>query len=1152
MSAQKKNQKSSFIFYSHIQATPFLLEPIAKEAPLLVLSKDAQEGKELLAAWQFFYPQRKIAYFPDWELLPYEKFSPHRDLVSERLSTLWKMAYEGIEVLISPLTTAMQLLPPQQFILQHTLWLEKGQTIDIAAFREVLVENGYEPVNQVIAPREFSVRGSILDLYPMGAAAPYRIDLFDNEIDSIRTFDPLSQRSRGEVKEIHLLPAHEFPTDPASIKLFKNQFLEVLGDKAKKAHPFKSVNRAMFGRGVEFYFPLFFKEKASTIFDYLPENIYIVETPAMGELASQWEEEVRRRFKWVEKDPDYPPLPFDYLYLSQEKLHTTLKKYRCYRLIKEEDPSLELPCVAIDHKRKDPLSDLKTFQNQFDGRILLLADSLGRNETLSNLAREYGLKLTSFNNWQDFVQSSCSLGVAVQDAFYQGFIILEPKVAVITESDLYQNKSRENNRSSKKRGAEHALMDLAEIKEGDLVVHEQHGVGRYLGLSDLEGDEAEEEFMLIEYKDAAKLYVPVSELHLISRYQGQKTENVLLNSLGRDQWRKQKDKAWQKAWDTAADLLNIYAKRSIQTRPPYNIDPIEYERFIQGFAYEETEDQAKAIEAVLQDLSAPEPMDRLICGDVGFGKTEVALRAAFAVAMNARQVAILAPTTLLVEQHYETFLTRFSSTSIRVEALSRFVSEKKAQKILADVASGQVDILIGTHKLLQEDVAFKDLGLLVIDEEHRFGVRQKEKIKNMRSEVDVLTMTATPIPRTLAMALDQLRDFSLITTAPEKRLAVKTLVQPYSEGVIQEAIRREVRRNGQVFFLHNDVATIETVKNRLQGLFPDYKFALAHGQMKEKELEQVMRSFLRQQYDVLVCSTIIETGIDIPNANTIIIDRADQFGLAQLHQLRGRVGRSHHQAYAYLLTPDALKKDAKQRLEAIEYASDLGSGFFLAMQDLEIRGSGEILGDNQSGEMLKVGLTLYSEMLKKAVKALEKGEKLDSSSPLEVNSEIKLYAPSLLPASYIPGVDERLVLYKKLAKAKSRKDLDEVEEEIIDRFGLPPQEAKLLFTSHRLRVQAEALGIARIIAPSDKIRFEFNKKNKINIDQLVQMIQEEPQIYRLQEGHDLLVQQKFLEVETRVKVIEQILQKLSPTREDEWIKEKFSSKQSQHLVTKGS
>ena len=1127
MDAQNKNQDSSFVFFSHIQATPFLLEPIAKEAPLLVLSKNAQEGKELLAAWQFFYPQRKIAYFPDWELLPYERFSPHRDLVSERLSTLWKIASEGIEVLISPLTTAMQLLPPQEFILQRTLWLEKGQTMDVTTFRERLVENGYEHVNQVIAPREFSVRGSVLDLYPMGAAEPYRIDLFDNEIDNIRTFDPLSQHSRDEVPEIHLLPAHEFPTDPESIKLFRARFLEVLGGNAKKAHPFKSVSRAMFGRGVEFYFPLFFKEKASSLLDYLPENTRIVETPALGGLARQWEEEVKRRFKWVEQDPDYPPLPFDYLYLSQEKLHTALKKRRRYLLIKKEDPSLELPRVAIDRKRKDPLSELKTFKDQFQGRILLLADSLGRNETLANLAKEYGLKLTSFNSWQQFIQSNCPLGVVVQDAFFQGFIVSDPQVALITESDLYQNKNRENNRHSKKRGTEHTFMDLAEIKEGDLVVHEQHGVGRYLGLSDLESGQAEEVFMLIEYKGSAKLYVPVSELHLISRYQGQKAESVLLDSLGKDHWRKQKDKAWQKAWDTAADLLDIYAKRSLQRRPPYCVNPSEYKSFVQGFAYEETEDQEKAIDAVLQDLSTPEPMDRLICGDVGFGKTEVALRAAFVVAMNGRQVAILAPTTLLVEQHYETFLTRFASTPIRVEALSRFVSGNKTQKILADVTAGQVDILIGTHKLLQENVVFKNLGLLVIDEEHRFGVRQKEKIKSMRAKIDVLAMTATPIPRTLAMALDQLRDFSLIATAPEKRLAVKTFVQPYSEAVIQEAIRREVRRNGQVFFLHNDVATIEVTKNRLQTLFPDYKFALAHGQMKEKELEQVMRSFLRQQYDVLVCSTIIETGIDIPNANTIIIDRADKFGLAQLHQLRGRVGRSHHQAYAYLLTADTLKKGAKQRLEAIEYASDLGSGFFLAMQDLEIRGSGEILGDNQSGEMLKVGLTLYSEMLKKAVKALEKGEKLDSSSPLEVNSEIKLYAPALLSASYIPGVDNRLVFYKKLAKAKSEKDLNEVAEQMIDRFGLQPQEVKLLFTSHRLRLQAEALGIARIIATSDKILFKFSKNNKIDVEQLVRMIQEEPQIYRLKEGHDLMVHQGFSEVEKRVKAIEQILNKLN-------------------------
>ncbi|QRN41203.1 MAG: transcription-repair coupling factor [Neisseriaceae bacterium] len=1112
----------------NLETLPMAMREVEVKWPILVLTDDVQQAKQLFLAWQFFESNKKVIYFPDWELLPYERFSPYHDLVSERLSALWHMANNMVDVVIMPVATAMQKLPPVSFIMDHTVWLEVAQDLNLESFRQNLVTNGYQYVSQVVSPREFSIRGGIIDLFPMGAQFPYRIDLLDNEIDSIRTFDPITQRTIKKVSSIRLLSAYEFPTDEVGIQIFKTQFRDIIDSPVHEANVYQAVAKGIFGAGVEFYFPLFFEENTATILDYLSSDVVVIQNKTLPIQAGEFEKDVKSRYILAGGDVAYPPLAPNYLYLDANEFQGLLKpKARIVWQVEQAERS-KLPKLSINRDLKDPIQPLKQFIQNFSGRILLLADSLGRSETIINLAQQNDLIIPRVNSWQEFLKFDQKLAILLSPDFQQGFILPELNLALVTESDLYQNNSRRVTKKRKYQSvSENAFMDLAEINIGDFVVHENHGIGLYKGLVNLGLDgQPIEEFMLLEYKDNAQLYVPVSQLNLISRYRGQNLEAVQLHALGQEQWSRQKQKALQKTWDTAAELLNIYAQRELKQGFSYSLDIESYQNFVDGFEYEETEDQAKAIEQTLHDLAKNKPMDRLICGDVGFGKTEVALRAAFVVAMSGKQVAILAPTTLLVEQHTETFMSRFANFPIRIESVSRFVSKKKTQEILQDLKEGKIDIIIGTHKLIHADVQFKNMGLLVIDEEHRFGVRQKEELKKYRSQVDVLTMTATPIPRTLSMALEQLRDFSLIATAPEKRLAVKTMVQPFSEAVVQEAILREMKRNGQIFFLHNEVSTIENMRNKLLELVPHARTCVAHGQMHERELEQVMRSFLRHQYDVMVCSTIIETGIDIPNVNTIIINRADKFGIAQLHQLRGRVGRSYHQAYAYLLTPEYLSSEARKRLEAIERANELGAGFFLAMQDLEIRGSGEILGDNQSGDMIKVGLNLYTEMLRRAVRDIRQGKSPDSNHPLKITSEIKLYSPALLPEDYCPDVHERLVLYKKLAQAENKQRLDDILEELIDRFGLLPCPAKLLIEIHYLRLIAEQMGIQYVDASTEQISILFDKNTTVDPVSIIQLIQMQPDKFQLQNGTKLVVRIAQENPEKRVQEIKKVLMEL--------------------------
>ena len=1279
----KPREKSRWLNLSQGSLPLALARYLPHKRLKVVLTQDAEQALRLQTAWRFFRPHDTAVFLPDWETLPYERFSPHQDLVSERLSALWQIKSGAADVLFVPVATAMQKLPPVPFLAGRTFWLKTGQTLDIGRLKTDLVDAGYNHVSHVVAAGEFAVRGGIVDLFPMGSEMPYRIDLFDDEIDSIKTFDTDTQRTISPVSEIRLLPAHEFPTDGEAQKIFRSRFREEVDGNPNDAAVYKAVSNGHFGAGVEYYLPLFFENELETLFDYIGEDALFVSLGDVHAEANRFWSDVKSRYAMAQGDETYPPLLPQHLYLSADVFAGRLKNYGQV-LPDVSGKEHTLPDLAVNRQSDEPLQALKDFQTTFEGRILLCAESLGRRETMLGFLQQNGLKAKPVSDWQGFLsaheplmitvaplaygfklggpqspnqrqptpaseeegkavtdqtefpaaathplpsplpqereQSAAAVSddlktksslypiasdlhrqirqqpapspvgegwgegkaVAAQTEFstaatnpipqergqsaaavsddlktesslhpiasdLHGQIRQQPTpspvgegwgegkavaaqsaIAVITESELYQYvaRSRVHNRRKKHAAVSDGLLrDLAEINIGDPVVHEEHGIGRYMGLVTMDLGGETNEMMLLEYAGEAQLYVPVSQLHLISRYSGQAHENVALHKLGSGAWNKAKRKAAEKARDTAAELLNLYAQRAAQSGHKFEINELDYQAFADGFGYEETEDQAAAIAAVIKDLTQAKPMDRLVCGDVGFGKTEVALRAAFVAVMGGKQVAVLAPTTLLVEQHAQNFADRFADFPVKVASLSRFNNSKATKAALEGMADGTVDIVIGTHKLVQDDIKFKNLGLVIIDEEHRFGVRQKEQLKRLRANVDILTMTATPIPRTLSMALEGLRDFSLITTAPSRRLAVKTFVKPFSEGSVREAVLRELKRGGQVFFLHNEVDTIENMRERLETLLPEARIGMAHGQLRERELEQVMRDFLQQRFNVLLCSTIIETGIDIPNANTIIINRADKFGLAQLHQLRGRVGRSHHQAYAYLLTPEYITKDAEKRLDAIAAADELGAGFTLAMQDLEIRGAGEILGEGQSGEMMQVGFTLYTEMLKQAVRDLKKGRQPDLDAPLGITTEIKLHSPALLPESYCPDIHERLVLYKRLAVCETVQQINAIHEELVDRFGLPEQPVKTLIESHHLRLAAKELGIDAIDATSEAVTVTFGKNHQIDPTEIILLIQTDKK-YRLAGADKLKFTAQMEDVETRIKMVKSVLKTL--------------------------
>ncbi|XZG68755.1 transcription-repair coupling factor [Chitinibacteraceae bacterium HSL-7] len=1066
-----------------------LTEHLDTQRPLVLLTATAAEATRLKDELPFFAPEARIALLPDWETLPYDHFSPHQDLVSERLATLWQVRQRTVDVLIVPMQTALMRLAPVEYLTAYTFMLKKGQKFDAEQTRHDLTLAGYSHVTQVYSPGEYSIRGGLIDLFPMGSPLPYRIDLFDNEIETLRTFDVDTQRSLYPVPEIRLLPAREFALDDDGRTRFRQRFREVFEGDPSKSRLYKDVSNGLTPAGIEYYLPLFFDDTA-TLLDYLGDDALVALTGDVFDAAERFWADTQERYRNLSGDRDRPILAPKQIGVPPDEFFAALKRFARLTFDGGADPAFSpLPSVAIDRRAENPVARLADFCAGFDGRVLICAESLGRRETMAQMFAEYGFKPKLVDDWAARDSGSIMLGVS---PLYRGFVISADKLAVVTEADLYVTVTQGRARRAQKRSNTDAMLrDLSELKIGDAVVHEAHGIGRYQGLTSMDLGDGPTELLLIEYAGDDKLYVPVSQLHVISRYSGGATDSAPLHKLGSGSWDKAKRRAAEQVRDTAAELLNLYARRAARKGHAFEWSHHDYEAFAEGFGFEETADQAAAIEAVLIDLRIDRPMDRLVCGDVGFGKTEVALRAAFAAVAGGKQVAVLVPTTLLAEQHYQTFAERFADWPVKVAELSRFRTGRETSAALKGLEAGTVDIVIGTHKLVQPDIVFKNLGLVIIDEEHRFGVRQKEQLKALRADVDVLTLTATPIPRTLAMSLEGIRDFSVIATAPSRRLSVKTFVAKFSDGVIREACLRELKRGGQVFFLHNEVDTIENMREKLTALLPEARIGVAHGQMRERELEHVMRDFSAQRFNVLLCTTIIETGIDIPNANTILMNRADKFGLAQLHQMRGRVGRSHHQAYAYLLVPDVegLSGDAKKRLEAIQQMEDLGSGFYLAMHDLEIRGAGEVLGDSQSGEMQEIGFALYSQMLKEAVKALKNGKEPDLSQPLGVTTEINLHAPALLPEDYCPDVHERLSLYKRLANCETADDLADITQELIDRFGLLPDAARVLLDSHKLRMAAKPLGLAKIDAADSAIVITFGQNTAVEPMRIIQLVQ---------------------------------------------------------------
>ncbi|HZX32556.1 MAG TPA: transcription-repair coupling factor, partial [Rhodocyclaceae bacterium] len=971
---------------------------------VLVLAADAQSAQRLKAEIPFFAPDCRVALLPDWETLPYDHFSPHHDLVSERLATLWASMQGEVDVLLVPATTAVYRLAPPAYLAAYTFAFKKGEKLDAEKFRTQVTLAGYSHVTQVVSPGEYSIRGGLIDLFPMGSALPYRLDLFDDEIESIKTFDIDNQRSLYPVPEVRLLPAREFPMDDKGRTRFRQRFREIFEGDPAKSGVYKDVTSGIATAGIEYYLPLFFEETAS-LFDYLPKDtVLVTHGDTAGAISAFWKD-TRSRHDLLQGDKARPLLPPDMLFLPEEAFFIAAKPYpRVQATAKGEGPAAPLPAIAVERRAEDPLANLKAFVASYPGRILVLAESAGRRETLAAMLAEHGVTPAPSADLDSFLGGDARLAITV-GPLQAGFKV--DGLAFVTETELYAGSPRRTRRESQKKASfDNWLRDLTELKVGDPVVHESHGIGRYKGLIRLDLGEGPTEFLELHYANEAKLFVPVSQLHVISRYSGADPDTAPLHTLGSGQWEKAKRKAAEQARDTAAELLALYAARAARQGHAFAFKETDYDAFAEGFGFDETPDQAQAIAAVIEDMRSGKPMDRLVCGDVGFGKTEVALRAAFCAVAGGKQVAVLCPTTLLCEQHYQTFVDRFADWPVKIAELSRFKTAKETALALKELSEGKIDIVIGTHKLISKEVEFSRLGLVIIDEEHRFGVRQKEALKALRAEVDVLTLTATPIPRTLAMSMEGLRDFSVIATAPQKRLAIKTFVSKFSDGIIREAVLRELKRGGQVYFLHNEVDTIDNMREKLEKLVPEARIVIGHGQMNERELERVMRDFTQQRANLLLCTTIIETGIDNPHANTILINRSEKFGLAQLHQLRGRVGRSHHQAYAYLLVQDekAMTKQAKQRLEAIQMMEELGAGFYLAMHDLEIRGAGEVLGENQSGEMQEVGFNLYTEMLNRAVAGLKQGKEVDLTQPLGIATEINLHAPALLPDAYCPDV----------------------------------------------------------------------------------------------------------------------------------------------------
>ena len=1083
---------------------------IKAAGPLIVIAQNSREAETLSEEVRFFAGTAlTVRVFPDLETLPYDSFSAHPDITSARLATLAELPRARHGVWLVAIDTLLQRLAPRSYIEGYSLKVQVNETLDLEALRVQLALAGYASVTQVVAHGEFAVRGSLIDVFPMGSDTPYRIDLLDRDVDSIRRFDPDTQRSLDKLDRIHLLPARETPLNPEAVREFRRRYrLRFTGDLSEQA-VYRDVSNGQAPGGVEYFLPLFF-ERTSHLFEYLPPNSTLVDINAASSAVEGLWEGIVGRHEQLRHDRYRPILDPAEIYVTATEFAQVYAPWQKVQLQTFEWPPETAPpfqnflsaapaSVRIEARAEQPAAELVSHISASSARILLAAESAGRRELILDLLRGRGVQPKVFDSFAAFLASGLKLGITVSSAA-SGLTLESPPLEILTESQLFGDRARQERRRRRtERDPAKILKELSDLRVGAPVVHETYGVGRYVGLQTMDIAGYTGEFLVLEYADGDKLYVPVQSLHLVSRYTGAPAETAPLHKLGGEQWQKARRRAAQRIRDVAAELLDLYSRRAARQGTRMLAGEAEYRAFQAGFPFEETADQAAAIEQVIADLKSDKPMDRVICGDVGFGKTEVALRAAFIAVQAGKQAAVLVPTTLLAQQHYTTFVDRFADWPVRIESLSRFRTNKEAAAVIEGTAAGTVDIVIATQRLLQGKVRFKDLGLVVIDEEHRFGVRDKEKLKALRTEVDVLTLTATPIPRTLNMAMGGLRDLSLITTPPAERLAVKTFVLEWNETVVREAALREIRRGGQIYYVHNSIETIEKTAQAIRELVPEATVAVGHGQMRERELEQLMLDFYHRRFNVLVCTTIIESGIDVPTANTIVIDRADRFGLAQIHQLRGRVGRSHHRAYAYLITPPrkAMTADAIKRLEALESLEELGAGFTLATHDLEIRGAGELLGDEQSGQIQEIGYNLYMELLERAVTALKSGKQADLERPADAGPEVELHVPVLIPEDYVPDVHLRLMLYKRIASTPTAEELDELKVEMIDRFGPIPPFAQSLFRAAYLKIRAAALGIRKIDAGASNGYILFEQQNKIDPKRVLKLIQGKPKEYRL-------------------------------------------------------
>lgn len=1111
---------------------------------VIVVAENTASMQSILLELAFFGDtvKRPVHEFPDWECLPYDRVSPHQDIISMRLATLAKLATNQKGIYVLPASALMQRLPPAEYVLGHSFSLKVNQDVDTEALRSQLIDGGYYSVEQVMAAGEFAFRGGVIDIFPSGAEQPFRLDLFDTVIESIRHFDPETQRSTTTLDAIELLPAREFPLDQDGIQHFRQAYRAHFAGDAKKALIYNAVSDGFAAPGIEFFIPLFF-ESLSTIFDYCADDAKFVCMGAALDNVDTLYSEASSRFEEAKLVTEWPPLEPKELFLDQSQVFAGLKDFSRAQAsllsLTNEKHAYEFdvsapPTFNLNLRSDAPYADLVAKLKGSKFRTLIVAESAGRRESLMGILKQNALDPVLKKTWQEFLGGESQLGVIVGN-LDRGATLNELGIQIVTEAELYGRQSvSKRRRSERNKDPDAIIKSLAELKIGDPIVHEDHGVGRYRGLEELSFGDDDNEFAVVEYQGGDRIYIPVLSLGKVSRYVGGTPETAPLHKMGSDTWIKLTSKAKEKAYDVATELLEVQALRAARVGHAFPQIDESYDSFAAGFGFEETPDQVQVIDDVIDDMVAPKPMDRLVCGDVGFGKTEIALRAAYMAIAGGKQVAILVPTTLLAQQHFDNFADRFADWPVRIELLSRFRSGKQTKDAVAGLESGHVDIAIGTHKLIQKDIKFKDLGLLIIDEEHRFGVRQKEQLKRMRSQVDILTLTATPIPRTLNFALSGLRDISVIATPPKTRLSVKTFVREWNDQTLKEAITREIRRGGQVYFLHNEVNTIEKIREQIEELVPEARIKIGHGQMGERELESVMRDFYHQRFNVLLCTTIIESGIDIPSANTIVINRADRFGLAQLHQLRGRVGRSHHQAYAYMVTPpiNSITSDARKRLEAIETLNTLGAGFALASQDLEIRGAGELLGESQSGVIDQIGYSMYSNFLEQAIKTIQRHRRRKRGEPaLEEdvsqanvdNVEINLNLPARFPDAYVPDVHMRLTMYKRISGASSRRMLDELEMECIDRFGLLPDAAKNLFGIAGLKLGAARLGVNAIEAGPKGALIKFVPEPEINFDQLLRLVSTNSNLYRFSGSQNLTITSEMPEPADRFRVIEEFL-----------------------------